>query len=426
MNSPFVLCIDDEKIILDSLKLQLKKAFGTEFRIELAESGSEALEILDELDSNGDFPCVIISDQIMPEMKGDELLQRIKEKFPKTACILLTGQANLQDVISAINNAGIYRFVQKPWNEMDLCMTVREAIRLYHKDRELESRNKELAELNQSLEIQVAKRSSELRAKKEKIQALHLELLSSISYAKRIQSALFTDRKQVSSILNESFVFFKPLNEVSGDFYWIENRDEEMGVTFVVVSDCTGHGVPGAFLSVIGILYLNYIILILRLTNPAEILTKLHTDLVDVLKQKNSTVEDGMDISICMIDRKNRQFQFAGANQRLIKVSKNKTTIIPGEKLPVGGLTRIKRNYKTIDLEYDQSANYYLQTDGFTDQFGGKRNKKMLLKGYLKILSSINALTMAEQADKLLQSMNAWQGKADQIDDMTVVGFKLP
>ena len=135
MKKRTILCVDDEKIVLNSLKYQLRSSFGKECNVELAESGLEALEIIDELiDESGKPPSVIICDQIMPQMKGDQLLATIKKKHPNILFILLTGQADLNDIINAINNAGLYRYISKPWDVQDLNLTVKQALLAHDMD----------------------------------------------------------------------------------------------------------------------------------------------------------------------------------------------------------------------------------------------------------------------------------------------------
>ena len=177
MSKPVILCVDDEKIVLDSLKSQLKKSFGSDFEIEIAESGEEALEIIEEfIEDEIDLP-VIISDQIMPGMKGDELLIEVNTLLPDTLKILLTGQASADAVGNAVNQAKLYRYIAKPWEHSDLALTVKEAVRSFFQNKQLELQNiqleklvEELRELNENLEVKVKKRTAELETSKEIIE----------------------------------------------------------------------------------------------------------------------------------------------------------------------------------------------------------------------------------------------------------------
>jgi signal transduction histidine kinase len=164
MNEPVIICVDDEDIVVKSLKRELKKTFGEDYLIETAESGEEALELVEELlDEDYEIP-VIISDHIMPDIKGDQLLQRVHELSPKTLKIMLTGQADLEAVTSAVNAADLYRYIAKPWERTDLILTVKEAIRRYEQDKQLKEQNAILQNMNAVLEQQVKERTAELEA----------------------------------------------------------------------------------------------------------------------------------------------------------------------------------------------------------------------------------------------------------------------
>jgi len=165
---PVILCVDDEKIILDSLKSQLKAYFNNECRVELAESGEEALEVFKDLVKSGEgYPHVVISDQIMPGMKGDDFLARVNKLSPECLKILLTGQADKDHIISAINSASLYRYIAKPWDQMDLNMTVKEALLSYQKNMEIEAQRDQLLILNHNLEEKVTERTKDLARQKE-------------------------------------------------------------------------------------------------------------------------------------------------------------------------------------------------------------------------------------------------------------------
>lgn len=180
MRKPVILCVDDEKIILSSLKEQLKRRFGENYGVETVESGEEALEIVDELREETIEMPVIIADQIMPGMKGDELLRHIHHRLPKTMKIMLTGQANAEAVGSALNYANLYRYIAKPWEETDLSLTVTEALRSYFQDKKLEEQNAMLQELNReleqwnaTLEQQVKERTAEIEAQRQELVELN-------------------------------------------------------------------------------------------------------------------------------------------------------------------------------------------------------------------------------------------------------------
>ena len=421
MKKTTIICVDDEKIILDSLKSQLKRFFGEQCYIELAESGQEALDIIDELEED-DVPSLIISDQIMPNMKGDVLLAKIKDKYPKTLCVLLTGQADMNDVISAINNAGIYRYIRKPWSEHELNTTVREALVAYQKDIELQTINEQLLELNRNLEHKVSERTLEIQKQKDKLELLNLELTSSINYAQRIQYALLPEDNLLDVLFDEIFVMYRPLSKVSGDIYWAEKIGDDI---FIAIMDCTGHGIPGALLSVIGHELLRTIVKVERFTDPGEILIELHNRFVTTLHQDINELHDGMDLSICRINKKQKKFEFSGANQRIIVANDSGINAIVGTRQPIGGMAAIERKFETVEIDYDENSVYYMLSDGYTDQFGGEFDKKFMFRRFMDLVAENHLHSLVDQKQIFEEYLDNWKHGNAQIDDITVIGFRI-
>jgi len=423
MYKPTILCVDDEKIVLDSLKLQLKNSFGSDYQVEIAEGGSEALEIIDEIyDDFGFPPSVIICDQIMPQMKGDQLLAIVKEKFPKILCILLTGQADLNDVVNAINNAGLYRYIAKPWDKEDLNLTVKQALIAYQKDAELEVQNEQLVELNKNLEKKVVERTKDITIKNYELQLKDQEISESLTYAKRIQDAMLPSAAAVGDSFPEHFVLFKPQYIVSGDFYCATKSDN---ILIMAVIDCTGHGVPGALMSMIGYQLLFNIIVTNQNSEPKDILSEVHESMVVALNQKASGVEDGMDMALCIINTETKKLKFAGAKNPLWYVQDGELKIIKGDSLAIGGLVELKRSFTQHEIDYDESMSFYLMSDGYMDQFGGARGKKFSAKALRKLIEENHHKSMKEQGELLETKFLEWQGNEGQVDDVTLVGFKI-
>jgi diguanylate cyclase (GGDEF)-like protein len=224
-----VVCVDDETSILHSLRSQLRRGLGSNYRIEIAESGEEALEIFAEITAKGMEIPLLISDHIMPSMKGDELLIRIHKAYPKTLKILLTGQASTEAVGNAVNYANLYRYITKPWDETDLKLTIQEALRRYQQDRELSEKNQELEQLNASLEQKVKERTVELqRANLELSRLAAIDGLTQIANRRRFDEYLAAEwqrhtREQLPlALLMIDIDYFKNYN----DHYGHQGGDE--------------------------------------------------------------------------------------------------------------------------------------------------------------------------------------------------------
>jgi len=274
------------------------------------------------------------------------------------------------------------------------------------------------------MEAEVAKRTQEIVVQKEVIEEKNKHITDSIHYAKRIQDATLPDLKLMNHYLKESFVLFKPKDIVSGDFYWIEKKDDE--ILFAVV-DCTGHGVPGAFLSLIGYNSLNKIVNELNITKPSEILEELNKTVYQTLQNnlEYNHIQDGMDIAICSLNKNTNTLQFAGAYNPLYIVKDDTVKEIKGDKISIGSGENnfnIKFNNHIVQLDKDDCI--YLFSDGYADQFGGPKGKKFKYSRFKELLIEMNNLEMKDQGDNLDKTITQWQGDLEQIDDVCVIGVK--
>ena len=249
-------------------------------------------------------------------------------------------------------------------------------------------------------------------------------ITDSIHYAKRIQRALLPSIELFSDKIDH-FVLYKPRDIVSGDFYWVNEID---GKQIIITADCTGHGVPGAFMSMLGISLLNEIVNNKKIYKPDEILNALRKDIVDSLKQNDGefsegAVKDGMDMTACTVYYKDDVLEFAGANNPLYIISDDELIQIKGDKMPVA----IHDNMEPFSLkEYKLKKGdcFYTFSDGFVDQFGGPNQKKFLSKNFRELLMKIKDEPMVEQGIKLDESFEKWRAEVDQVDDVTVIGIK--
>jgi serine phosphatase RsbU (regulator of sigma subunit) len=279
----------------------------------------------------------------------------------------------------------------------------------------------------------ISQQKKEIEKQKEKIERQNNNLKDSIKYASRIQSALLPSNLKLGRLLNDYFLYFRPRDVVSGDFYWI---DENNGKIIIAVADCTGHGVPGAFVSVLGISFLNGIIQnainLKEDINPALILNKLRVKMMDsfIKSETESGIYDGMDISVCIIDKKNKCVDFSGAMHPICIVRKRENEKPEIEKLrtdvhSISLIGTIEYTYKSISLSIDKGDMIYMYSDGFADQFGGKDGKKYLSKNFEYLLLKLSQEPLETQRLLLHERIVKWQGHYKQVDDILVLAVRV-
>lgn len=291
------------------------------------------------------------------------------------------------------------------------------------KNKLLEHANQEISAQRDEIEAQrdlvVNQRDLILEQKK--------DITDSIEYAFKIQSAIFPDPDDIRIILKDFFIFYKPRDIVSGDFYWINKKDKQI---IIIAADCTGHGVPGAFMSMLGIAYLNEIVNKENITSPDKILNRLRENIIIALKQHGLTAEqkDGMDIVAISINTETLNLSFAGANNPLYLIKNKEFMEIKGDKMPVSiHYNMVPFNLHTIEIAKNDIL--YLFSDGFPDQFGGPNGKKFKYKSFKELLKNISNEPMYEQKRIMEHTFNKWlrsdDYKYEQIDDVLVMGVKI-
>ncbi|MFL5765818.1 MAG: PP2C family protein-serine/threonine phosphatase [Bacteroidia bacterium] len=255
------------------------------------------------------------------------------------------------------------------------------------------------------------------------------ELTDSIIYAKRIQEGMMLKEKHLLRLFPSSFILFKPKDIVSGDFYWFTKLDNKI---IIAVADCTGHGIPGAFMSVLGINLMNQIVIEERNTDVSFILQRLDHKLKKAFDYSNDFIEeekrpfDGMDISICCIDYAGSFLTFAGAQRPLYHLSKNDLNILEGSHYPIGGMNlETSRRYESQSVIFYPGDKLYLFSDGYPDQFGGPREKKFMTKNFRNVLMRTSRFSMQTQQLELERIFSEWQNNTEQTDDVLLVGLEL-
>lgn len=261
----------------------------------------------------------------------------------------------------------------------------------------------------------------EIRDKNAIIEQKNKDITDSINYAKKIQQAILSDINEIKNHLPNSFILFKPKDIVSGDFYWFSHCDN---VTFIAAADCTGHGVPGGFMSMIGNTFLNEVVNEKKIMRPDQILNELREKVIHGLRQKGDLLEskDGMDISLCAIN--GNQLLFAGANNPLWLIRENEIKEFAADKQPIG----IYPNPSPFTLHTEQLQKgdaLYLFSDGYPDQFGGPKTKKFGYRNFRELLISIQDKSMDEQKKIVDEIIEKWKGNLDQVDDILVIGIKI-
>ncbi|TAF32659.1 MAG: tetratricopeptide repeat protein [Cytophagales bacterium] len=303
---------------------------------------------------------------------------------------------------------------------------------------EIQGKNDELAtseeELKQNLdalgEAQIA-----LVSQKEKLAIQNQNIIASIHYAKRIQNAILPNIADIRTVFPESFVLYKPRDVVAGDFYWMNkssNTHADASMVIFAVGDCTGHGVPGAFMTLIGNTLLNQIVNENDIYNPSLILSELDKRLVNTLKQDDSDnkLNDGMDIAVIAYNKNTRQTLLSSAKRPTWFYKEGQLIEYKGSKFPIGGQQQSEKIFDIQEIELsdkNEKANnrLYLFTDGFVDQFGGPDNKRFMTKNFRALIEKAQALEMKDQRDYLDGSFEKWRGEYSQLDDVLVVGMVL-
>lgn len=340
-------------------------------------------------------PDFIIADYSLPQFNAVDAFELMKKEGFSLPFILLTGSLT-EKMIHDLVKVGIDDYLLKD----------------------------NLLRLSNAIMNVVYKRQLELE--KKRVEQKNKDILDSINYAKRIQDAIFPPEALSQELLPESFILFKPKDIISGDFYWVEKFE---GKTFIAAVDCTGHGVPGALLSIVGYNLLSKSINEHNHTKPNEILDELSNGINKTLRQNIESlgIKDTMDIALCAIDREKNILEYSGAYNSLYLVRKNELREIRADRFPVGVFSSGElKKFTNHEIAIEKGDAIYLFSDGYPDQFGGPKGKKLKYKGFKEILLSIQHLTMREQKEALDTMIENWkQTNEEQTDDILIIGVEI-
>ena len=292
----------------------------------------------------------------------------------------------------------------------------------------------ELKELTGDLEAKVAERTQEIERQSLEIeqsnktlQTLFTAQTDSIVYAKRIQESILPSESYIRHFLQDFFVFYRPRHIISGDFYWFEQHDN---ILYLAAVDCTGHGVPGALMSIIGHDLLDSAIRQKNIVNAGQVLDHLNRELARILRigeEGSGGSKDGMDIALCRIDLNNMEMQYAGAYNPLYLFRDGVLQEFKADKRPIGFFADDKTFvYSTLVIPLKSGDMFYIFSDGYADQFGGPDGKKFMYRNFKTLLLNIHQKRMEEQEKELRSSIDLWMGTEEQIDDLMVIGFRIP
>jgi CheY-like chemotaxis protein len=385
-----ILIVDDNLNNLSVLGQLLREL---NYSSEFALCGKEALNWL----SKESFDLILL-DVVMPEMDGYEVCERIKsqEMLQHIPIIFITIKNDIDSTVKGFEK-GAVDYINKPFNSDELSARISTQIELK------QSRD----QLNHYINV---------------LEEKNTYIMESIQYAQYIQKHILPDIEILKPIFSDQFILYKPKQVLSGDFYWFKIVGNL--ILFSVV-DCTGHGVPGALMSIAAYTALNQAVNDNKLYNPAEIIQYTHAYLLTLFnKTSEGYFEDGMDITLCCLDIINNVLKLAGAKQKAIVLHNNDWHVISGDNRSVGEFNFKKDKFTETEIEFNKGDSIYLLTDGFVDQFATNEGKKYGSKRFMEFIDTIKSETMKEQANSLQNEHDRWKGDSPQIDDITVWGIR--
>jgi len=381
MKNNTILIVDDNITNVKVLGNLLK---GNNYRVEFALDGKSAIDWI----MKKDFDLILL-DVMMPEMDGFEVAAVLKDEPQKKdiPIIFLTAKSDEESILKGFKSGGV-DFLSKPFNHSELLARVSTHIALKNAREEIKQKNK--------------------------------FILDSLHYAKLIQKALLPTER-LRKIFPENFIVYLPKDIVSGDFYWINKHSDKI---VLVAADCTGHGIPGAFMSVLGIALLNEIILSTNTFDASDILDILRSKIKVLLGQNKNELEDGMDMSLCLFDMNSMQIQYSGAQSVIFLIRDGVFHEYKGDRQPVGAFLK-ERQFSSQTIEIKENDKIYLASDGIRDQFGGPTEKKLSSKSFKDLIFNIHNEKMITQGKKIEEFIKTWKGDFEQIDDIMVIGIQI-
>ena len=399
-NITSILIVDDLPENLIAIEAVLRK---TNYRIDTAQSGKEAIEKI----LHNDYDCILLDVQ-MPGMDGFEVAEILgtNEETRNIPIIFITALSTDKHYVLRGYKTGAVEYLNKPLDSDILKIKVETFSQLHIQKKEIVRAHSETKRVNSILEDQ----SSEMNA--------------SIRYAKNIQNAIFPSEQSFYSIFPDSFIFYKPKDIVGGDFYWLSVT---RGKVVLACADCTGHGVPGALMTMVGNNLLKQAVEAKQLLSPALILEDMKNGLQNTFHQNNLTgkINDGMEVCVCVFDFDNNIVEYSGARTPLLLMQDGIPVIIKPDSHGLSRETPTNAKYTNHSVTLKAGDCLYMYSDGYADQFGGPNKKRFMKKNLLKTLTAIANENMQIQKDNLEKIFDEWKGELSQVDDVLVIGIKI-
>ncbi|HUX58346.1 MAG TPA: response regulator [Bacteroidales bacterium] len=388
---PSVLIVDDNVKNLQILGgfLQNEKLI-----VEFAIDGMSALNWLDKKKFD-----LILLDIMMPGLDGYEVCSLIKKNpaISEIPIIFITAKTDSESIIKGFET-GAVDYITKPFIQSELLVRVKTQLNIKKANEQINHYLKEIEDRNKNIS-------------------------DSIDYARYIQDAVLNTSEKNLKFLLEYFILNLPKDILSGDFYWLCEKDNKI---IIAVMDCTGHGVPGALMSILGITLLNEIVLHDHIIQPDKILESLRSKIINALSQKKGYghIKDGIEGSVICFDTESKKLLYSGAFNPLILIHADEIFDIKADRIPIG-YYEINGNFTLHEIDIEKNDTIYLFSDGIIDQFGGPKTKRFMLKHLKKILLGNHNKTMIRQKEILIEEFNRWKGDLVQTDDILVLGIRL-
>lgn len=424
----------------DQEKLVLRMKGEIEIKVGKSDFGEMSVTTLTEpLEHSKEVPVSLINyvhrlktTMVIPNAVEEKLLRKdkyVRKARPKSIlCYPIMRKGNVSLIFYMENNLAIGAFTPERLEILNILssqitVSIENALLYENLEEKVKERTEELRNKNREVSTQ----SEILKDMYQQLQKHNKDVTASINYAQRIQSSMLPVIKRMKKQLPELFLMYRPRDIVSGDFYWYGEKD---GQIIIAAIDCTGHGVPGAFMSMMGHGILNQIVYTKKITDPGEILNSLHLGILTALRQRESDNRDGMDMAICVIDKKKKILKFAGAKNPMYMIQNDEMHEVKGNIMPIGGVWRRveRREFNTQVFPLNTATTIYIHSDGYQDQLGGPDEypKKFMKKKFRLLLHSIHQKPMKEQQQILEETFDRWIGNLHtQTDDVLLIGFRI-